>query len=181
MNDGKRGRLPRACTFDYKINTIQKFVKYNLLGYDPKKTRTRQEDKKAHFMHIGFSAEEARRASESIHTMFVNKFPLIELGLTRKDNYKYIIDEWGLVTKASSCYICPFHRNYFFNYLKGSYPEEYKAVCEFDQLLADKPPEQFKSDLFLSYSCKRIKDLKAEDCNDAETFEYKGQQVWNGF
>ena len=27
----------------------------------------------------------------------------------------------------------------------------------------------------------RITDLTPEDCNDAECFEYCGQQIWNGF
>lgn len=41
------------------------------------------------------------------------------------------------------------------------------------------PP--MKSALFVSRSRKRITDLTPEDCNDAECFEYCGQQVWNGF
>ena len=181
MNDGKRGKLRRGCTFDYKIKTIQQFVKYELLGYDRKKNRTRPEDSKAHTMHIGFSAEEKHRASESLHPMFINKFPLIELGLERKDNYKYILEEWGLKTKASSCFICPYHKNYYFNYLKIHYPNEYKQLCDFDRVLAEKPSFPVKADLYVSYLCKRICELKAEDCDDAETFEYEGQKIWNGF
>ena len=181
MNEGKRGKLRRACTYDYKINAIQQFVKYELLGYDRKKNRTRSEDRKAHTMHIGFSVEEKRRASESLHPMFVNKFPLIDLELERKDNYKYILEEWGLATKASSCFICPYHKNYYFNHLKNHCPDEYKRACDFDRVLAEKPSFPVTGDLYLTYSCKRICDLTPEDCDDAETFEYEGQQIWNGF
>ena len=51
MNNGKRGKLRRTCTIDYKILTIQKFVKYNFLGYR-KHQRFKKEDMNAHEMHI---------------------------------------------------------------------------------------------------------------------------------
>ena len=181
MSGGKRGKLRRNCTIDYKILAVQHFVKHELLGYR-KHQRLRQEDIGAHEMHIGFSREESKRAGASGHPMFVNKFPLIEMGLERKDNYKYVLEEWGMAMRASSCYVCPFHRNHFFEYLRKNYPGDYEMVCSFDRVLADKSSEGFvKSDLYISYSCKRICDLTAADCNDAETFPYDGHQIWNGF
>ena len=181
MSEGKRGKLRRTCTIDYKIVLIQQFVKYNLLGYK-KKQRFKPEDIGAHEMHIGFSAEEKRRVSESLHPMFVNKFPLVDMGLERKDNYQYILEEWGLETKASACYICPFHKNYFFGYLRNHHPYEYEALTDFDRILGKKSDSgAVTSDLYISYSCKRVCDLTPEDCNDAEYFQYRGNQIWNGF
>ncbi len=181
MSDGKRGKLRRTCTIDYKIKMIQRFVKYELLGYQ-KYQRLKPEDIGAHEMHIGFSSEERNRMSESQHPIFINKFPLIEMGLERKDNYRYILEEWGLETKASACCICPFHKNYYYAYLKNHYPNEYETVKDFDRILSEKPVDgQVKSELYLSYSCKRICELTDGDCDDAETFLYKGKQIWNGF
>lgn len=111
---GKKGKMMRNCTLDYKISIMQKFVRQQLLGYK-KGQRTKPEDIKAHEMHLGFSKEEERRCKENPHKMFVNKFPLCEMGLERKDNYAYIKDIWGLETKASACCFCPFHTNYFLN------------------------------------------------------------------
>ena len=114
--------------------------------------------------------------------MFVNKFPLVEMGLTRADNFAYIKDVWGLETKASACTFCPFHRNQFFSYLKKEEPEEYGRLLKVDELLRDKNPKPpMDSDLFISRSRKRIADLTPEDCRDGEYFDYRGQQVWNGF
>jgi len=181
MNDGKRGKLQRTCTTDYKIVIIQQFVKYNLLGYK-KRQRIKQEDIGAHEMHIGFSFEEQKRTSESRHPMFVTKFPLVKMGLERKDSYKYVLEEWGLETKASACYICPFHKNYFFKYLQENYPNEYEAVTDFDRILEEKSKTgAVKSDLYITYSCKRINELTKADCDDAEYFTYRGKQIWNGF
>lgn len=180
-DDGHKSKMPRNCTIDYKVELISKYVRWELLGYK-KGQRLRDEDKKAHEMHMGFSAEEARRCKESPNPMFVNRFPLVDMGLTRADNYAYIKDVWGLETKASACSFCPFHKNYFFKFLRENEPEQYAQVVGVDELLRDKNPKPpMDSDLFISRSRKRLMDLTDEDCNDAECFEYCGKQIWNGF
>lgn len=180
-DDGHKSKMPRNCTIDYKVELISKYVRWELLGYK-KGQRLREEDKKAHEMHMGFSAEEARRCKENPNPMFVNKFPLVEMGLTWADNYAYIKDVWGLETRASACAFCPFHKNYFFKFLRENEPEQYAQVVGVDELLRDKKPKPpMDSDLFISRSRKRLMDLTDEDCNDAECFEYCGMQVWDGF
>jgi hypothetical protein len=179
--DGKKAKMRRQCTVDYKINAIHRFVRYELLGY-AKKQHKRQEDIGAHEMHIGFSFEEQHRIFDSFHPFFVNKFPLAEMRLKRPDNYKYILETWGLDTKASACCICPFHRNYFYDYLRNNYRDSYETVVAMDDLLAEKQPKtKIRSRLFISRSRKRIRDLTAEDCDDAEMFPYGDSLVWNGF
>ncbi|MDH6367059.1 MULTISPECIES: hypothetical protein [unclassified Breznakia] len=179
--DGKKGKMLRACTLDYKINTMQKFVRWELLGYK-KGERTKQHDLKAHEMHLGFSYEEKRRCKENPHKMFVNKFPLVEMNLTRADNYKYILETWGLDTKASACTICPFHTNFFFKYIKDKYEDDYKKVLAFDDMLQKQQPNtKIESKLYLSKSRKPIKDLTDDECRDYETFKYRDRVVWNGF
>lgn len=179
--DGHKSKMPRNCTIDYKVEMISKYVRWEVLGYK-KGQRLRAEDKKAHEMHMGFSVEEAHRCKESPNPMFVNHFPLVEMGLTRADNFAYIKDVWGLETKASACCFCPFHKNYFYQYLKENLSETYEQLVEMDELLRDKTPKPpMDSDLFISRSRKRLADLRPEDCNDAEYFLYQGHPIWNGF
>lgn len=184
--NGKKGKMMRNCTLDYKINMIQKFIRWEILGYK-KGAHTKPEDIKAHEMHIGFSKEEERRCSENPHKMFVNKFPLCDLGLVRADNYAYIKDVWGLDSKASACCFCPFHTNYFFKHIKKHNKPEYEQTLVFDQLLEDQQPNtKINSKLFISRSRKRIKDLLPEECEDKETFVYlhksgTKEEIWNGF
>ena len=179
---GKEGRIARrSCTVDYKILMIQKFFRYQLLGYRPHQ-RLRTEDVGAHELHIGFSFEEATRSFPSQHKMFQNHFPLIEMKWQRKDTYAYNLDVWGLDTKASACCICPFHKNYFFRHLKLHYPEDYRNVVDFDDMLEKMQPHSLiRNRIYLSRSRKRIRDLEPEDCADAQTFPYRGVQIWNGF
>lgn len=179
--DGKKGKMMRNCTLDYKINLMIKFVRTNLLGYK-KGQRTKQEDIKAHEMHIGFSKEEERRCKENPNIMFVNKFPLCEMNLVRADNYSYIKDVWGLDTKASACCFCPFHTNYFFSFIKENHPAEYEKTLKFDEMLErEQPNTKIRSKLYISKSRKRIKDLLPGECCDKECILYQGRQVWNGF
>lgn len=179
--DGKKGKMMRNCTLEYKINLIIKFVRINLLGYR-KGQRTKPEDIKAHEMHIGFSKEEEKRCKENPNKMFVNKFPLCEMNLVRADNYAYIKDVWGLDTKASACCFCPFHTNYFFSFIKQNHPYEYEKTIEFDEMLErEQPNTKIRSKLYISKSRKRIKDLSPEECFDKEFFLYNNEEVWNGF
>ena len=178
---GKKGKMMRNCTLDYKINIMQKFVRWEILGYK-KGQKIKPEDVKAHEMHLGFSKEEERRCSENPNKMFVNKFPLCEMGLVRADNYSYIRDVWGLETKASACCFCPFHTNYFFDFIKKNNKYEYDKTVEFDEMLErEQPNTKIHSKLFISRSRKRIKDLLPEDCKDKECFMYKDEEIWNGF
>mgnify|MGYP001035683343 CR=1 FL=1 len=180
-DDGHRSRMPRNCTIDYKVNQISKFIRWDVLGYK-KGQRLRAEDKKAHEMHLGFSLEERRRCKESPNPMFVNRFPLVEMGMVRADNYAYIKNVWGLDTKASACAFCPFHTNFFFKYLREKEPETYRKLLAVDDLLRDNNPKPpMDSDLFISKSRKRLSDLDVEDCCDAECFLHNGTKIWNGF
>lgn len=179
--NGKKGKMMRNCTMDYKIGLIQNFVRWEILGYK-KGQRVKPEDMKAHEMHIGFSAEESHRCKENPHKMFVNHFPLVEMKLERKDNYAYIRDVWGLETKASACTFCPFHRNYFFQHLKENHTNQYKELVAFDEMLEkEQPNTKIRSKLYISRSRKRIIDLLPEECQDAECFTYRNEIIWNGF
>lgn len=180
-DDGHKSKMPRNCTIDYKVNAISKFVRWEVLGYK-KGQRLREEDKKAHTMHMGFSFEERKRCKESPNPMFVNRFPLVDMKLVRADNYAYIQDVWGLETKASACAFCPFHQNYFYKYLRENLPETYKKVIEVDELLRDKTPKPpMEANLFMSRSRKRLSELTDKDCDDAQCFAYHGKEIWNGF
>ena len=182
--NGKKGKMTRHCTIDYKIIQMQNFVRWNLLGYK-KGQRTKPEDIQAHEMHIGFTAEEQQRIFDSKHKLFVNKFPMVDMGLERKDNYAYVKERWGIETRGSACLFCPFHTNYFFKECKHSCKEDYNTIVEFDEMLEHGIPDSRigvpNSKIYISRSRKRVKDLQEEECNDKEFFDYKGESIWNGF
>ena len=179
--DGKKGRMPRQCTYDYKIKRIEQFVRYELLCYSPRE-RALKIDVHAHALHMGIMWEEQRRAKESKQTLFVNRYPLIEMKWTRSACYTYNRDVWGLDTKASCCLFCPFHTNYFYRYIRQNEPACYNCALQVDRIAETyqaRPP--VKSELFLSKSRKRLRDLNDADCDDAKHFWYKSFLLWDGF
>ena len=180
-DNGRKGRMPRQCTYDYKIKVIERFVRRDLLGYKPRQ-RTLDLDVHAHRMHMGIMWEERRRAKPSNLTLFENCYPLVEMGWTRPMCYAYNREVWGLETRASCCLFCPFHSNYFFQHIREWEPACYACALRVDELVESRqarPP--LKSRLYLSRSRKRLRDLSLEDCQDAGTFFYQGREIWNGF
>lgn len=179
--DGKKGRMPRQCTFDYKIKLIERFVRRELLCYAPGERAIRF-DVHAHEVHMGIMWEERRRAKPSKLTLFKNKYPLVEMGWTRADCFAYNKNTWGLETWASSCVFCPFHTNYYYSYMRENEPENYARALQVDELVEKyqaRPP--LKCQLFLTKDRKRIRDLTPEVCNDAKCFTCEGELYWDGF
>lgn len=179
--DGHKSKMPRICSCDYKSKVVTQYVRRDLLGYR-KGQWAKPEDLKAHEMHMGFSAEEHRRCHSNPHKLFENHFPLAEMGMIRADCYQYLLEKWGLDTKASACAFCPFHRNYFYRYLEEHEPETYQKVLTVDRLLRDKTPRPpMDSELFISKSRKRLEELNADECQDGTSFLYQGKMIWDGF
>ena len=110
---------------------------------------------------------------------------MVDMGLTRADNYAYVRERWGLKTRGSACLFCPFHTNYFFENCKYTCEKDYNTILAFDKLLENGVPNSRigvpNSRLFISRSRKRIRNLTHEECADAKKFDYKGEKVWNGF
>lgn len=179
--EGRHAKMKRQCTLDYKVLQIQKFIRWNLLGYR-KGCHDRPWDLGEHRMHIGFSAEEQSRIFDSYNPFYKNKFPLWQMGLERKDNYAYLLERWGLDAKGSACAFCPYHRNYFFRHVKMHIEKLWKQLVEFDRILeAEQPNTPIDSQLYISRSRKRLTELTDGECRDMECFYYRGQRVWNGF
>ena len=51
-DDGKKSKMPRNCTLDFKVDKITQYVRWELLGYK-KGQRLKPEDVKGHQMHMG--------------------------------------------------------------------------------------------------------------------------------
>lgn len=179
--EGQKGRMPRQCTCDYKIKIMEQYVRYELLGYRPRQWAVKR-DRHAHEMHMGIMWEERRRVKESKQTLFKNKYPLVEMEWTRAKCFAYNRERWGLDTWASACVFCPFHTNFFYQYLREHDRDGYDKARRVDALL-DRyeavPP--LTSRPYLTKQRQRLWELSPEDCQDEQTFFYQGQAVWNGF
>lgn len=126
--DGGKGMSRRQCTGQYKIRPIKVRVR-ELLGYPyprriPKGVFVEQ--------WIGISTDEFQRAKDADVAYMKNVFPLIDLGLSRADCQRLLLERGFGSTPKSACLGCPYHGNAQWRALRDGSPEEWTDVVEFD-------------------------------------------------
>lgn len=120
-SNGKRMMQNRRCTSNYKIRPIRKAVRrYFAQGVS---------------QWIGISTDEAQRMRESDVGYIVNRYPLIELGMSRTDCKQWLIDHGHNVPPKSSCVFCPFHNDKFWNDMKNEQPQEFARAIAYERRL----------------------------------------------
>lgn len=126
--DGSDGMARRQCTSEYKLKPIKAKVR-DLLGYVhpiPVPRGVYAE------VAIGISTDEIGRARDSDVGYMRNVFPLLDLGMSRKDCERYLKSNgWASVPK-SACIGCPFHGNRQWRELRDESPDEWADAVDFD-------------------------------------------------
>jgi hypothetical protein len=125
--DGSHGIIPfRSCTSDFKIAPILKEL------------RSRCEIKRGQKVAtvtslIGISYDEQQRMKDSRDAWVVNRWPLVELRMKRKDCIDWMTKNGYPEPPRSSCVYCPFHSNKEWARLKTQEPEEFAKAVKFEQ------------------------------------------------
>ncbi|MFI7608839.1 hypothetical protein ACIBTV_27515 [Micromonospora sp. NPDC049366] len=124
----------RQCTSEYKLAPIGRKVR-ELLGaaapdfrYVPKGQIAEQ--------WIGFSTDEIGRVSDKDGVSYIRKrYPLLDLGMSRKDCQRWLTARgWGDTAK-SACIGCPFHGNAQWRDLRDNHPDEWADAVAFDEAI----------------------------------------------
>jgi hypothetical protein len=122
----------RQCTQIYKIEALAKEQR-RLLGYEP---RARIPPRSVE-VWIGISLDEAARARPARQAWQVNRYPLLEKRMTRRDCLKWL-DEQGYPTPPkSACTFCPFRSDDQWLDLKKRDPEGFQQAVEVDGKIRD--------------------------------------------
>ena len=123
MSNGAPGR--RSCTADFKIHVIRKWQRQHGSSRD-----------NIAVCGLGISVDEIQRArTDSGFDDQVLEYPLLDLGLWRKDCYD-IIEAAGLPKPPkSACFFCPFHDLNAWRELKRNLPEEFEKSCQLEETL----------------------------------------------
>jgi hypothetical protein len=148
------GMGARQCTYQYKLRPLQKEVR-RLLG-EP--VRNKQAD-----MLIGISLDEAQRMKPSRVKYINNVWPLIDLGMTRRDCLAWL-EKAGWSSPKSSCLGCPFKNNRQWRELFDGDSKEWLDTVAMDHALREKGVEQYMH-----------RSLKPLDKVDLSTWEERGQ------
>ena len=122
--DGSRGTLPRKCTRDYKINVIQRSIRTEVLGV----LRVPFRSPVLVTSWIGISIDEADRMKPSRLSWINNRWPLIEMGISRENCLDWMKDHGLPNPPRSACKQCPYHSDFEWLRLKTEHPEDFQSA-----------------------------------------------------
>ena len=131
------GILLRQCTFHYKIDPFNKYMKSKL------------------------KIKKKNRMKESTDWWSIKRYPLIEKEFVRNDSIKYV-EKFGLPTPPrSACTFCPYHSDNDWKRLKELFPDEFQKVVELEKKMQDgiKEGSLFKDTPYFHKSCKPIDEV----------------------
>ncbi len=126
----RHGMGRRQCTSEYKLKPIKVKVR-ELLGY-PHPTPVPRDVFAEQW--IGFSTDEIHRVRDRLDVNYSRpRYPLLELGMSRKDCQRWLERAgWGHTAK-SACIGCPFHGNAQWRELRDNHPEQWADAVDFDR------------------------------------------------
>jgi hypothetical protein len=126
--DGKRGMLPRQCTSEYKIKVVQSEMRKRL-GLK----RVRPGSGILVECWIGISTDEAHRMKPSQVPWIQNRYPLIELGMSRSDCLTWMQMKEYPKPPRSSCVFCPYHSDDEWIRLRDGAPDDFRRAVEWER------------------------------------------------
>nr|WP_199344539.1 hypothetical protein [Mycobacteroides chelonae] len=126
----REGMGRRQCTSEYKLKPIKVKVR-ELLGY-PHPTPVPRDVFAEQW--IGFSTDEIHRVRDRLDVNYSRpRYPLLDLGMSRKDCQRWLERAgWGHTAK-SACIGCPFHGNAAWRALRDNHPEQWADAVDFDR------------------------------------------------
>jgi hypothetical protein len=128
--DGTFGLMGRKCTGDYKIDVVHRKIKDLAAVKRSQKEATVTQ-------WIGISSDEKQRMKSPRHAWTQHRWPLIELGMTRKACLDWMDKNGYPVPPRSACVYCPFHSDLEWKRLKEQEPEEFQRAVEFEVKLQE--------------------------------------------
>ena len=135
-SDGTKSVAARQCTTHYKINPIHKELR-KILQLEPGKRAPKNKQVE---MWMGISTDEAQRMKPSRDEWITNRFPLIEMDLTRAHLYAWFKQRYPeRHLPRSACVGCPYHTNTEWKWLKENEPESFQDAVFIDKAIREIP------------------------------------------
>jgi len=118
-SEGETGLMMRQCTADFKVTVIHR------------KLREMRGERRV-IQWMGISLDEVQRMKDSRKWWMTNRYPLIDLRMTREDCKKWMADHGYPEPPRSACVFCPFHTDSEWMRLKTQDPSSFQAAIEFE-------------------------------------------------
>ncbi len=160
--EGKSGLLMRQCTTDFKILPIQREIKKIL-----NKGEICQQ-------WLGMSFDEIIRMKPSQKKYIHNRFPLIELKMTRNDCLNWIKENNYPKPPRSACTFCPFRSNQEWINLRNDDAKGFEEAVVFEKSFQEKMSEvkNFRGIPYLHKSFTPLGEIDFEkEINPSDTID----------
>jgi len=156
-NTKKGGRIRRQCTRRWKVAPVRRWLQDNRNGQPVEQW-------------LGISLDEYQRMKDNDVRYITNRWPLIEMKMTRQDCVKWLEKHNLEVPPKSACTFCPYHNTAEWRRIKNT-PEDWKEAVTVDRAIRKVRPPY---DLFVHPSRKPLEDV------DLRTLEEMGQMsLWD--
>ena len=134
--DGTKSIAARQCTNHYKIIPIREEIRRRL-NLEPGQRVPRDVEVE---MWMGISIDESHRIKPNKDIWITNRYPLIEMELTRAQLYTWFEERYPQrYLPRSACVGCPYHSNMEWKWLKDNDPESFQDAVLIDKAIRDDP------------------------------------------
>lgn len=151
----------RSCTLNFKVMPVRREIR-KIVGNGAGKVLANS--------WLGITTDESKRELKSELKWIQNKFPLLDLNLSRQDCLDLISAKGWTVIK-SGCWLCPYQGKKGFLSLKKNHPDLFDMAVEMETAMRAKRPERKQG--FLSSNGGWLTDtdwpeveLKYSSCDD---------------
>ncbi len=175
--DGTVGMIRRQCTSEYKIQPIEKFIRREVLGLQP---RQRVPKGVTVRQWHGISHDELRRVRASSDHWRDFVYPLVGIPTdmlpkpyTRSDCLRWLSDNYpdGEIPR-SACVGCPYRSNDEWRWLRDNSPADFRNAIEFDRAI--RKCGGMRGDVFVHRDCIPLGEVDlstAEDMGQTNLFD----------
>lgn len=160
---GTVGMIRRQCTKVLKIVPIRRKVR-ELVGL----TGKRSPDRLVVEQWIGISLDEIVRMKMSFEPWQVNRWPLIEMGMTRRDCLRWMERHGYPMPPKSACIGCPYHSDVMWRQMREEDPDGFADAVAIDRLIRT-GFRNLRGEAYLHRSCVPLDEA------DLDTPADKGQ------
>ena len=134
--DGSNSVAARQCTTKYKIKPINKYLR-DRMGIEPGKRAAKEINVE---IWMGISVDEIFRVKDSREEWATNRYPLVELELSRSQCLTWFEENYpGRTLPRSACVGCPYKSNVEWKWLLDTDAESFQEAVFIDSALRESP------------------------------------------
>lgn len=163
----------RQCTNEYKLIPIRKKLR-ELLGY----SKGQRIPAKSVEVWIGISTDEIQRMKNARDKWQINRWPLIEIRLSRQDCIKWL-NKFGWDAPKSACIGCPYHSDAMWRDMRDNDPVSWNDAIQIDLSIRD-GGSKWRHKKFMHRSLKPLTEVDLSTPSDRGQVEFGFVQECDG-